>query len=135
MTDVRSPDEALDGAIEVRVPADPSMSRVLRLAASGVASLRGFSVDEIEDIKIAISEVLIALIEHGGGRPVDIRLTADDGTFTISGATAVTSFDIEHPDLRLCRTVLAGVCAEHSIELVDHEARISAAIRRPWPAD
>ena len=44
------------------------------------------------------------------------------------GQTAVTSFDAEHTDLLLCRTVLAGVCTAHGIELVDHQAHIWAAV-------
>ena len=57
----------LPGPILLRFPAEPSLSRVLRLAAAGLASLGNFTVDHIEDIKIAVSEVLIALIEHGSG--------------------------------------------------------------------
>ena len=30
--------------------------------------MAGFSVDQIDDIKIAVSEVLLALIEHGGDK-------------------------------------------------------------------
>ena len=55
--------------IDLRLPPDPAMSKVLRLAASGVGSLCGFTIREIEEIKLAVSEVLIALIEHGGAGP------------------------------------------------------------------
>ncbi|MHB1091084.1 MAG: hypothetical protein ACYC0U_08520, partial [Ilumatobacteraceae bacterium] len=68
----------LIGPVEIRVPPDPSLSRVLRLAASGMASLAGFTVDEIEDIKIAVSEVLIALIEHGDSQSVEMQFEVDD---------------------------------------------------------
>ena len=132
MTETRTTTE-LNGPVELRVPADPNMSRVLRLAASGVASLAGFNVDEIEDIKIAVSEVLIALVEHGQGNAVDIRLVVEADSFTVNGATMVDQFDADHPDLQLCRTVLAGVCTEHSITLVDGQARITALLRRPFP--
>ncbi len=120
----------LVGPVQLRVPAQPTLSRVLRLAASGLASLGAFSVDEIEDIKIAVSEVLIALIEHGDGNPVDIEFVIDEGAFTVRGRTDVAAFDAEHPDLILCRTVLAGVCAEHGIDLVDGQARIWALVLR-----
>lgn len=118
------------GPVQLRLPAEPSLSRVLRLAASGMASLTGFSVDEIEDIKIAVSEVLIALIEHGAGEPVDVEFVVDEHAFTVRGRTDIASFDVDHPDLVLCRTVLAGVCAEHGIDLVDSQAQIWAAVHR-----
>jgi anti-sigma regulatory factor (Ser/Thr protein kinase) len=114
--------------VEIRVPAEPSFSRVLRLAASGMASLNQRSVDEIEDIKIAVSEIFLALIEHGGGTPVHIRFWSDADAFRMSGTTASESFDLNHPDLVLCRTVLQEVCTEHDIVFTDGVAEIRATI-------
>lgn len=118
----------LIGPVDIRVPPEPSLSRVLRLAASGMASLAGFTVDEIEDIKIAVSEVLIALIEHGGGKSVELQFAVDDQSFNVSGRTAVDHFETEHPDLVLCRTVLAEVSGSHGIDLIDNHAHIWAAV-------
>lgn len=116
------------GPILLRLPPDPALSRVLRLAASGIAAMAGFTVDETEDIKIAVSEVLLALIEHGGGKPIEVQFAVEDHSFTVRGRTAIDAFDAEHPDLILCRRVLAGVCTEHGIELVDDHAQIWAAV-------
>jgi len=135
VTEVQRSGATFAGPIELRLPAEPMMSRVLRLAASGVASLSGYSVAEIEDIKIAVSEVLIALIEHGDGNAIDVRLVVDSDAFVVEGATEVRGpFDLAHPDLRLCRTVLAGVCTEHVIEHIGSVAKITAVLRRPFPA-
>lgn len=90
--------------------------------------MAGFTVDENEDIKIAVSEVLLALIEHGGGRSIEIEFAVIDRTFTVSGRTAIESFDTEHPDLILCRTVLAGVCTTYGIDVVGDRAQIWAAV-------
>ena len=114
--------------VELRVPAVAELSRVMRLAASGVASLAQRTVDDIEDIKIAVSEVFLALIEHGAGGPIVMTLSFEDGIFLITGRTEVVSFDIDHPDLVLCRTVLAGVCEHQSINLADGYAEIRAAV-------
>ena len=121
-------DQELIGPIEIRVPPNPSRSRVLRLAASGMASLAGFTVDEIEDIKIAVSEVLIALIEHGEGQPIDLQFMVDDQLFSVSGRTAVDQFDTEDSDLILCRTVLAEVSGSHGIDVIENQAHIWAAV-------
>jgi anti-sigma regulatory factor (Ser/Thr protein kinase) len=116
------------GPVVIRLPPDPALSRVLRLAASGIAAMAGFTVDETEDIKIAVSEVLLALIEHGGGNPIEVQFSVEDQLFTVRGQTQIDQFDVDHPDLVLCRTVLAGVCARHGIELVDDRAQIWAAV-------
>jgi Histidine kinase-like ATPase domain len=121
-------DSSTIGPITIRLPPDPALSRVLRLAASGIAAMAGFTVDEAEDIKIAVSEVLLALIEHGGGAPIEVEFFVEDQSFTVRGQTAVDEFDVDHPDLALCRTVLAGVCARHGIELIDGHVQIWAAV-------
>ena len=121
-------DRTTIGPVLLRLPPDPTLSRVLRLAASGIAGMAGFTVDEIEDIKIAVSEVLLALIEHGGGKSIEIEFTVDDQSFTVRGSTEIETFDAQHPDLLLCRTVLASVCTKQGIELVDNQAQIWAAV-------
>jgi anti-sigma regulatory factor (Ser/Thr protein kinase) len=130
MTDVQPPSTAVSGPVQLRLPADPAMSRVLRLAASGLASLHGFSIDELEDLKIAVSEVLIVLVEHGGGLPIDVEIHVDSHSFRIDASTEVPRFDADHPDLQLCRTVLASVCAEHDIRLQGERAHIRAVLLR-----
>jgi len=133
MSDLRQPPSTTLGPIDLRLPADPSMSRVLRLAASGVASLSGFTVEEIEEIKLAVSEVLIALVEHGVGDHVDVRFVASSDEFTVHGSTRATSAVDEHaPDLALCRAVLTDVCTEHSLTIDDEAVRIAATLHRPF---
>ena len=121
------------GPVVVRLPPDPTLSRVLRLTASGVAGMAGYSVDEIDDIKIAVSEVLLALIEHGAGQPIEVEFAAEQEAFVVRAHTPIDSYDTDHPDLALCRTVLAGVCSSHGIELIDDEAHIWAAVAHLTP--
>jgi hypothetical protein len=121
-----------DRPVLLTVPAEPSMSRVARLAASGLASLAGFSVDEIEDIKIAISEALIVLVEHCDGAPIDITLAANAADFTIVATTDLgdAALDADHPDLRLSATVLSAVCRDRHITVTEGVAEIRATIAR-----
>jgi anti-sigma regulatory factor (Ser/Thr protein kinase) len=121
----------MTGPVELHIPADPQMSRVARLAASGLASLAGFDVDVIEDIKIAVSEVLLALIEHGANDTIILRCSIDEDSFTVRASTVIAAFDLDHPDLVLCRTVLAGVSEAHGVDVSDGMALIWATLRAP----
>ena len=118
------------GPVQLRLPAEPELARVARLAASGLASLDGCSLDEIEDIKIAVSEVLIVLIEHGEGARIDLQLDVTPDGFHVTGRAPIAEFDLEHPDLALCRTVLEAVCTRHEIALDNGLATIDASIGR-----
>lgn len=50
--------------VEIRVPAKPQYVSVIRLAVSGLATRVGFLYDQIEDIKIAISEAITNVVHH-----------------------------------------------------------------------
>ena len=101
------------------------------MAASGLASLSEFDIEQIEDIKLAVSEVFVALVEHGESRIIDIELLAYESSFTVRGSTSVSVFDVNHPDLALCRTVLTSVCADNGIEFENGTVQIYATVLRP----
>jgi serine/threonine-protein kinase RsbW len=135
MTDIKDAPSAVAGPVQLRLPADPSMPRVVRLTASALASLCEFSIDDIEDVKIAVSEVLIALVEHGAGQPVDITFEIDERGFQIDATTEAPEFRTDDPDLHLCRTVLGSVCSFHDVRLIGEQARIRAVVSRFAQAD
>jgi anti-sigma regulatory factor (Ser/Thr protein kinase) len=117
------------GPIEMRLPADPDLVSAIRLTASGMAATGRSTIAEIEDVKLAVSEVLLALIEHGSGRMLMVSIELADSTFSISASTDTRTFDRNHPDLALCETVLNEVCSDHSIEFVASEIRILADVQ------
>jgi serine/threonine-protein kinase RsbW len=53
------------GTVELKIPAKAEWVAVARLAVAAVASRLHFSVDEIEDIKLAIAEACTNCIGHG----------------------------------------------------------------------
>ncbi|MDR3090601.1 MAG: hypothetical protein LBU36_00165 [Clostridiales bacterium] len=61
--------------IEISLPGNAAYVSSARLAASSIAGRLNFDVDEIEDIKAAVSEACSLFIENAGG-----------GTFTITFA-------------------------------------------------
>lgn len=50
--------------IEIRIPAKPQYVSVIRLSISGLATRIGFLYDEIEDLKIAVSEAVTNVVHH-----------------------------------------------------------------------
>jgi serine/threonine-protein kinase RsbW len=67
-----SPDDALGGgpaagveiedAVEIRLPADSAYLSVLRTATAGLAARLDFTLDEIEDLRIAVDEACAMLL-------------------------------------------------------------------------
>ncbi len=67
------------GTVELRIPAKAEYVAVARLAVAAVASRLRFSVDEIEDIKLAIAEACTNCIAHGSATD-QIEITSEVGT-------------------------------------------------------
>lgn len=123
-------DGAQIGPVGLTLPPDPTLSRMARLAVSGMASMARFTVDEVEDIKLVVSEIIIALIEHGSGERIELELTVTADGFVVRGSTPSMFFDPDHPDLVLSRMVLDSASAEHGIEAVEGGALMWATVSR-----
>ena len=50
--------------IEIKIPAKPEYVGVVRLTLSGIASHMGYSFEQIEDLKIAVSEACTNAVQH-----------------------------------------------------------------------
>ncbi|MFD0484693.1 ATP-binding protein [Kineococcus sp. GCM10028916] len=66
------PDAATD-LVELRVPADPAYLTVVRTASAGLAARLDLTLDEIEDLRIAVDEACTLLL---GSAPDDEELVA-----------------------------------------------------------
>jgi serine/threonine-protein kinase RsbW len=72
--------------VRLRIPAQPEWVGVARLAAAGIASRLNFSIEDIEDLKLAVAEACTCCIQGGGGDEVkiDCRLLEDRITISVS---------------------------------------------------
>ena len=76
----------LDGAVALSVPADPRHLRLARLTVSGFSADLGFSLDEVEEIRLAVSEAAALLVEHAAaGARLTVHYLDDDGELVVEG--------------------------------------------------
>jgi serine/threonine-protein kinase RsbW len=76
------------GVVELRIPARAEWVAVARLAAAAVGSRMRFSVDEIDDLKLAIAEACTNIIQRSEGiENIDLRWEAGptELRITVSG--------------------------------------------------
>jgi serine/threonine-protein kinase RsbW len=103
--------------VRLTMPATPQLLRVARLTAAGLAGRLGFSVDEIEDVKIAVDELCFALV-GSKGRPGSLTLTYRLGEreLAIAGEGTFPN-DSEHAPApsELSAQILAAVVDDHEI--------------------
>jgi serine/threonine-protein kinase RsbW len=103
--------------VRLTMPATPQLLRVARLTAAGLAGRLGFSVDEIEDVKIAVDELCFALVGSKGrvgSLTLTYRLANHELTIDGEGVFSADGGDSPAPS-ELSAQILAAVVDEHEI--------------------
>jgi serine/threonine-protein kinase RsbW len=126
MTATFEGEAVLTGPVVLQVPAEPAMARVVRLAASSLAAMTSMDLDDVEDIKIVVSEVMAALIEHGDGPDITIKFELGTDRLSVTGFTDASSFEVASSEMALSATVMAAIAAEHAIQHADGKLLIVA---------
>lgn len=106
-----------DDAIEIDVPLRASHAATLRLLVSSLGADAGFSIDEIDDLRLAVSEVFTLLTESApadGSHRAHLRLVVDGPSFVVELRDAHASAPIELDTLSA--TILASVTDEHEVD-------------------
>ena len=86
-------------ALILRFPARAGYLHVSRLNASAVGAEAGFDVDELEDLRLAVTEAVTWLLaDPESGGEVELVMSATDGTLRIDGTR---SSSIALPDRAL----------------------------------
>jgi hypothetical protein len=105
--------EGSSARVEVRCPGSAPFLRLARLATADAGSRAGLSVDEIEDLRIAVSE-LCALV--GGDDVVHtLVFTTMDGAVDVEGMGGPGLPDGENAEM--ARALVAAVVDEHDIHV------------------
>lgn len=107
-------EQALPEVVELRVPSRPEWVALARLAAATVANRVRFSIEEIEDVKLAIAEACTAVIQHEPhGEFVQLTCEALGDGLRIrvrdSGRQGVYSVDAQRMNLDEARIAGLGI--------------------------
>ena len=75
------------------LPTNPEYVSVARLTVSAISNTIGFNVEEIEDIKIALSEACANAIRHSKKDTFSLHFELEDGKLTIQVSDQGVGFD------------------------------------------
>jgi serine/threonine-protein kinase RsbW len=108
-------------SVSIKIPASPAYLQVVRLIAAGLASRLGFTIDDIEDLKIAVDE-LSAYLTGAQGREgtLDLTFAIDGDRIEITGAAHLTpGIKVRTELTELSRQILATVADSASLHQAD----------------
>ena len=100
--------------VELRIPSRAEWVALARLAVAAVASRLHFSIEDIEDIKLAVAEACTAVIQHERhGEFIDLTCETSAGSLRVqvrdAGRRGLTKEDNRSMDLDEARIAGLGV--------------------------
>lgn len=107
--------------VRIKIPAAPAYLQVIRLVAAGLASRLGFTLDEIEDLKIAVDELSAYMTgAHGRSGTLQIAFEVSGDRITIRGEGLFAPGDKVRTNLtEFSRMILDTVVDSASLEHAD----------------
>ncbi|MGH3414285.1 MAG: anti-sigma factor [Marmoricola sp.] len=99
----------------LQVPAGSSYVGVLRITAAGLAAQAELTVEDIEDLRMAIGEACALLLDCGGGETMSADFELTPGSITVTIAVdAAGEPDRDSFGWQVLRTIAASASAETS---------------------
>ena len=112
--------ETHDASLQLEISPDPQLLRILRLVASGVASLGEFDLAAVEEARVAVDELGATLIAASSGSPIRLTFELLDGVLRVEGRTKVdTELEVDP----LTDRILDVVASRHEWESSGGAAR------------
>lgn len=97
MSDGGWPDGDEIPEVHLALPATPEFVRLARVTATGLASRAGFSIDEVEDLRLAIDELCFTLIGAKGREGLlQLRYRLDGTALEVHGSLDHDDVDVPH---------------------------------------
>jgi hypothetical protein len=106
--------------LTLTLPADPQMLRIVRLVASGVASLGPLDLDAVEEVRVMADELVSTLIEASSGGSVTLDLSINGERLRLEASTAVRDGKLDVDPMT--DRILDAVSSQHEWRTVDGEA-------------
>ena len=78
-------------SVLVRVPPLPGHLSLLRTAVGGYAARDRFTLDQVDDLRMAVEEAGVALLRRSDGEPIDCEIATTEEGVRIRLSAAVTS--------------------------------------------
>lgn len=73
--------------VVLHLPADPNLLRVARVTVAAVAATLPFTLQDVEDLRIAVDELSARSIDGAGpGATLELVITAGDAEVTVAGS-------------------------------------------------
>ena len=109
-----------ESPVTITFPAVPEYLRLARIATADAASRAGLDYEEIDDVRIAVSE-LCSVVSVDASSTVTLAFRITGGGLTVEGEARTGREDIVPNELS--QAIIAAVADEHSLRTDDGVTR------------
>jgi serine/threonine-protein kinase RsbW len=115
-------------AVEVRIPADVLYVSTLRLTAASLAARCNLTIDDIEDLRLAVDEACALLLPHAtAGSALEARFELAEGRLAVE--TSVETADPAEPDRSGFAWTVLGALAS-SVDVRQDAGRLTILVTK-----
>ena len=114
--------------VRLSLPASPDYVRIVRLAASGIATNLGFDVDELDDLRVAVGELVNLTLEVCRPETLEVLFTVNGSELRIEGSAPAADGRVVELD-SLTRQILDAFLDTYKIEIADGNVCFSCTVR------
>jgi serine/threonine-protein kinase RsbW len=127
-------DPRADGGddVEIRVPADVAYIATLRLMAASLAARCDLTIDDIEDLRLAVDEACALLLPHATtGAPLEATFVLRPGALSVTASVASADGAQPTPDRGgFAWSVLSALASDVDVVGTDDRLTITVTKRR-----
>jgi serine/threonine-protein kinase RsbW len=118
--------------VEVRVPADGAYVATLRLTAASLAARCDLTIDDIEDLRLAVDEACALLLPHAASKSVlDARFELVSGRLAVTASVVSPDASTATPDRTgFAWSVLSALASDVRVDSADGHLSITVTKRR-----
>ena len=122
-----SPDPAGTDAdtVVMQIPADVAYVSTLRLTAASLAARCDLTIDDIEDLRLAVDEACALLLPHAEGRTLDARFELTKGRLVVDASVATS--DTAEPDREGFAWTVLGALAS-SVDVLQKDGQLTISV-------
>jgi serine/threonine-protein kinase RsbW len=117
------------GPVRLSLPASPRYLAAARVVAASLGAESGLSVDDLEDLRLGVNELVSVLVESGdAGDRVELEFETDGGSITVRGLRSGDSRRPLEVD-ELTARIVEAVADHHEIDGASFSLTKASSIR------
>lgn len=117
--------------IELTLPVNSAYVSAARLTASSISNRMGFDIDDIEDIKAAVSEACIFIMKKthaAGGKSFHLEFNIVNQSLEVELCSSIENADTSHNDDELGIKMIQALM--NTLEIIADESELKISMKK-----